>query len=42
MHKFGEGLAISLLTTQGMQSLSSLLSRLQDIYVHLLYIKGYK
>lgn len=42
MHKFGGDLAISLLTTQGKQSLSNLLTRLQDIYVHILYIKGYK
>ena len=42
MHKFGGDLAISLLATQGKQSLSCLLARLQDTYVHFRYMKGYK
>lgn len=42
MHKFGGDSAISLLTAQGKQSLSSLFTRLQDIYVHILYVQGYK
>lgn len=42
MYKFGGDLAISLLTTQGKQSLSILFTRLQDIYVHILYMQGHK